>query len=302
MTLVNINLKNVGSGTNPVDKVIFYSPVYRDGADSSELISTAEYAVSLVNGVGSINLAPGPVRVRFSVKGIADTVAKEGIVPNSGTVSLNKVIEGSFTYTPAITNEALKKITTAKNNALGEVAGAVESEVDKIIAIGEEFPKVKANADRAEQMSILSMASMAAIYQGDSVSETLIPGIKSVSLELSSGTGSLFIPLPQRQPGLASNNQRIYLDPGVYSIMAVTDAERALTVRAHRDIVNANSTWTDILTIPTGANGQVRQATTMLSVNKRSALLFVLNASPSTEMLNVGYSPGITIINMGTPA
>lgn len=166
MTLVKIDLKNVGSGTNPVDKVIFYSPVYRDGTTSSELISTAEYAVPLVNGVGSINLAPGPVRVRFSVKGIADTVAKEGIVPNSGTVSLNKVIEGSFTYTPAITNEALKKITTAKNNALGEVAGAVESEVDKIIAIGEEFPKVKANADRAEQMSALSMASMVAAQTG----------------------------------------------------------------------------------------------------------------------------------------
>lgn len=131
------------------------------------------------------------------------------------------------------------------------------------------------------------------------MSEPLIPGIKSVSLELSAGTGALFIPIPQRQPGLYANDQRIYLDPGVYAITAVTDAARALSVSVHRDIVTVNSTWTDILTIPTGANGQVRQATTMLSVNKRSALLFGLNAPPSTEMLNVGYSPGITIINLG---
>lgn len=133
------------------------------------------------------------------------------------------------------------------------------------------------------------------------MSEPLIPGIKSVSLELSAGTGALFIPTSQRQPGMTLNNQRIYLDPGVYSIMAATDAERALTVRVHRDIVAGNSTWADILTIPTGTNGKVRQATTMLSVNKRAALLFVLNASPNTEMLNVGYSPGITIINLGMP-
>lgn len=107
MPLVNINLKNVGYGANPVDKVIFYSPVYRDGTNSSELISTAEEHVYLANGVGAVNLAPGPVRVRFSVRGIADTVAKDGIVPETGPVTLNKVIENDLTYSPPVVSEVI---------------------------------------------------------------------------------------------------------------------------------------------------------------------------------------------------
>lgn len=107
MTVVNINLKNVGSGTNPVDKVIFYSPVYRDGATSGEMVSTAEQHVYLVNGVGTVNLAPGPVRVRFAVRGVVDTIPKEGIVPNDGPVTLNAVIENSFTYTPPVVSEVI---------------------------------------------------------------------------------------------------------------------------------------------------------------------------------------------------
>lgn len=132
MTVVNINLKNVGSGTSSIDSVTFYSPVYRDGATSSELVSTAEHHVLLVNGVGAADLAPGPVRVHFRVKGIADTVAKDGIVPDSGPVSLNDVIRGSFTYTPGIINGAVEAVNTALDNALDEVAGAVAAEVDAI--------------------------------------------------------------------------------------------------------------------------------------------------------------------------
>lgn len=130
MTIVNIDLKNVGKGTNPVDKVIFYSPVYRDGTNSSELVSTAEEHVYLVDGVGAINLTPGPVRVRFSVRGIADTMAKDGVVPNSGTVSLNEVIQGSLTYAPPVVSDALDLI----NNARDEALAAVNSSVDVAIA------------------------------------------------------------------------------------------------------------------------------------------------------------------------
>lgn len=118
MTVVNINLKNVGSNTSPIDSVTFYSPVYRDGTTTSELVSTAEQHVYLVNGVGSVNLAPGPVRVRFAVRGIADTVAKDGIVPNDGPVSLNDVIRGSLTYTPAIVDTILASVSDRVANEM----------------------------------------------------------------------------------------------------------------------------------------------------------------------------------------
>ena len=130
MTVVNINLKNVGSSTSSIDSVTFYSPVYRDGATTSELVSTAEENVPLVDGIATVDLIPGPVRVHFKVRGIADTVAKDGIVPDSGPVSLNAVLQGSLNYTPGIINEAVEAINTALDDALGEVAGAVNYALD----------------------------------------------------------------------------------------------------------------------------------------------------------------------------
>lgn len=128
MTVVNINLKNIGSGTNPIDKVIFYSPVYRDGATSGEMVSTAEQHVYLVQGVGVANLTPGPVSVRFAVRGIVDTIPKEGIVPNDGPVTLNEVIENSFTYTPPVVSEVI-----TLRDEVRDIHDAVEQSRDEIV-------------------------------------------------------------------------------------------------------------------------------------------------------------------------
>ena len=130
MTVVNINLKNVGSNTSPIDSVTFYSPVYRDGATNNELVSTAEENVPLVDGVAAVDLTPGPVRVHFKVKGIADTVAKDGIVPDSGPVSLNEVIKESFTYTPAVVSDSLKVLNDERDQMIADIVEAAEQSIE----------------------------------------------------------------------------------------------------------------------------------------------------------------------------
>lgn len=129
MTLVTINLKNVGSETYPTDKVIFYSPVYRE-APGGGVVSTAELPVVLTNGVGSRELVPGPVTVVFQCKGIADTTPKQGTVPDSGTVDLFDVIGGSFTYTPPITSDAVETIRTELAEALQEISDSKKPSVE----------------------------------------------------------------------------------------------------------------------------------------------------------------------------
>lgn len=121
MTLVTINLKNVGSGNYPSDKVIFYSPVYRE-APGGGIVSTAEFPVELANGVGQQELVPGPVTVVFQCKGIADTAPKQGTVPDSGTVDLFDVIGGSLTYAPPIITSAVETIRTELAEALQEIS------------------------------------------------------------------------------------------------------------------------------------------------------------------------------------
>lgn len=163
MTTVNIDLKNIGNGTNTIDKVIFYSPVYRDGANSGEMVSTAEQHVYLVNGVGTVNLAPGPVRVRFAVRGIADTVPKEGIVPNDGPVELAKVLENDMTYTPPVvsaviaardvTLQAKADTIAAKDeaNSARDAAEAASNRLETAEKIEQWVTDAAASADRAEQ-------------------------------------------------------------------------------------------------------------------------------------------------------
>lgn len=120
MTLVNIDIKNVASETHPDDRVVFSSPTLRE-APGGGITSTAETVVPLVDGVGEIELVPGPVNATFQCRGISDTRPKSGTVPDVGPVGIEDVIGESFTYTPPIVNEALETIK-----------GAVAAEVDAI--------------------------------------------------------------------------------------------------------------------------------------------------------------------------
>ncbi len=126
MTIVNIDLKDISHSTGPLDTVIFYSPVYREKNDGG-MVSTRENHVRLDNGLGSVNLVPGPVMVKFQAQGVADFSIKHGNVPETGPATLADVIEADLVYSPPVVsivvqarNEALEAkedAVTAKNSA-----------------------------------------------------------------------------------------------------------------------------------------------------------------------------------------
>lgn len=105
MVLVKIDIKNIASETHPDDKVVFRSPVVREAVDGG-LVSTADEVVSLVDGVGEVELVPGPVIVTFQCRGMADTRPKRGTVPDSGPVTVADVIGQNFTFTPEVVGAA----------------------------------------------------------------------------------------------------------------------------------------------------------------------------------------------------
>ncbi|WP_211438912.1 hypothetical protein [Corynebacterium glutamicum] len=124
MVLVKIDIKNIASETHPDDKVVFRSPVVREAAGGG-LVSTADEVVGLVDGVGELELVPGPVIVTFQCRGMADTRPKRGTVPNSGPVTVADVIGQNFTFTPEVVGAA----QTARNQAVQAAADAEAAEV-----------------------------------------------------------------------------------------------------------------------------------------------------------------------------
>lgn len=129
MTTVNVNVTDVAGAYGPNDKVVFYSPVYREGS-SGEIISTAQAVFSLQGGPGTVELEPGPVRVKFQVQGISDIKDKEGVVPDTGPVDLYDVIGSSLIYTPPVVNRALEIIHAERDTLLDEMATTVSEAVD----------------------------------------------------------------------------------------------------------------------------------------------------------------------------
>lgn len=123
MTLVTIDIKNVALETHPDDRVVFSPPHVRERPDGG-LVSTAETVVPLADGMGQVELVPGPVNVTFQCRGIADTRPKSGVVPDTGPVGVEDVIAGAFEYTPAVVNHGLEQINTARDEALGQVEEA----------------------------------------------------------------------------------------------------------------------------------------------------------------------------------
>lgn len=163
MTLVKIDIRGVASSTHTDDKVVFWSPAVRKNTNGT-LVSTAEEVVELVNGVGEVNLTPGPVFVLFQCRGVSDTSPKQGTVPDSETVTVGDVIAGSFTYTPEITSssvqqiraaqsQALTAITQALNGALATVQSSVATEIGTKL-------DTKADKTTVEQLSMQVMATM----------------------------------------------------------------------------------------------------------------------------------------------
>lgn len=112
MTLVTVDLGDVAGGHDPDDHVVIRAEAFRESRGGG-ITSTAEVVIPLVDGVGQAEVEPGPVVVAFRCRAVADTREKRGIVPDTGPVGIEKVLENTFEYLPPVVNHALETIKGA---------------------------------------------------------------------------------------------------------------------------------------------------------------------------------------------
>lgn len=129
MTKVTIDIRNIASSTHADDRVLFRSPTHRAGG--AGLISTANEVVTLTDGVGDVELTPGPVIVTFQCKGVSDTSPKRGVVPTTTPATLLEVLGDNLTYEPEVLgmvnqarNDAIEAIQIARDQALQAIQDA----------------------------------------------------------------------------------------------------------------------------------------------------------------------------------
>ena len=130
MTLVTIDLGDVAGGHDTDDHVVIRAEAFRESPGGG-VTSTAEVKIPLVDGVGQAEVEPGPVVVSFRCRAVSDTREKRGVVPEDGPVGIEDVIAGAFEYTPPVVNRGLDLIEDARDEALGQVAGAVDTEISE---------------------------------------------------------------------------------------------------------------------------------------------------------------------------
>lgn len=163
MTLVKIDIRNIASQNHPDDRVVFYSPELREHPGGG-LVSTAETVVALVDGVGDVELVPGPVTVTFQCRGIVDTKPKRGTVPNEGPVDLGDVIAGDFVYTPAVVSAAVQARNEARAAAVraegvADAFGSLEGVVDQVQAASDAALSASGSAASASLSAIDASSS-----------------------------------------------------------------------------------------------------------------------------------------------
>lgn len=93
MTLVNINVTDLGGRAMPGDRVHIWSPELRFVGE--RVVTSALARVPLTNGVGAVDLTPGEVVVQFVCRGLADTTPKTIVVPEVGPADLASLIGGT---------------------------------------------------------------------------------------------------------------------------------------------------------------------------------------------------------------
>ena len=93
MTLVNINVTDLGGKAIPGDRVHIWSPELRFVGEM--VVTSALVRVPLTGGVGTVDLTPGEVVVQFVCRGLVDTTPKIIVVPEVGPVDLVSLIGGT---------------------------------------------------------------------------------------------------------------------------------------------------------------------------------------------------------------
>ena len=91
MTVVRISLVDLGSAPSRGDYLTVWSPAFRGSGE--RLVSTAVVRVPLTNGVGEIDLQPGPAHIRFHCRDLHGEYAVT--IPQSGPVSLGTILGGT---------------------------------------------------------------------------------------------------------------------------------------------------------------------------------------------------------------
>ncbi|EEW50415.1 hypothetical protein HMPREF0290_0863 [Corynebacterium efficiens YS-314] len=181
MTTLKIDIRNMGASAHPDDRVILYAPEIRARIGGG-LVSTAPLEVELVDGQATVeNVEPGPIIVRFECLGIADTTEKRGIVPDSGVVTLDDVLELKHTWTPPVLSFGLKMIIDAMNTALIAVNSSVNEAITQ--AVESQFGGlVRAAEDAAQEASASASAAHGAALSANvraTAAESAYAGIRT---------------------------------------------------------------------------------------------------------------------------
>lgn len=137
MTLLEINLTDVLSETDPDDRVVVWAPVLREGP-SGALIGTRGKAIPLTDGVGSDEVVPGPLMVQVQCKAMSDTRPREVVVPDEGPVTLTGLFDsaGAFTYSPAVVGQVAQYRAEAVQAAADADLAADRAEAGATTAAG----------------------------------------------------------------------------------------------------------------------------------------------------------------------
>ena len=119
MTLLEINLTDVLSETDPDDRVVVWAPEFREGP-AGQLVGPRRKSIPLVDGVGSDEVVPGPLMVQVQCKAMSDTSPREVAVPEEGPVTLTALMDGAgaFTYAPPVVGRVALDAQRAEDAAV----------------------------------------------------------------------------------------------------------------------------------------------------------------------------------------
>lgn len=239
MTIVNIDIKNIASETRPDDRVVFYSPELREHPGGG-LVSTAEQVVHLVDGVGYVELVPGPVTVAFQCRGISDTRPKRGTVPDVGPVELGDVIAGDFVYTPAVVSAAVQ----ARNEARA-AADRAEAGADRV-GSAEQVGQWARDAQGAAESTATDRGAVAADRQVVAQDKTDISAL-TVRAETAAGDAEAHAGLAEVSAGIATeaSGRATASEQAAAQSASDADLDRVASEQARARAVQAENTATD---------------------------------------------------------
>lgn len=159
MRALNISVKDVKGQASDGDIVIVRSVNIRAASEGDSIVTSAPVTVYLNDGVGSVNVEPGPLLVQFKCRNMTDTKPFHVVVPEGeGPVSLKDLLENKFevpdkvlSRLEVVANRAAAAASAARINADGvgrdaaaavaakEAAQAAAEEVKAAVATAEEL-------------------------------------------------------------------------------------------------------------------------------------------------------------------